>query len=313
MQKDVNSAGKAIQEMEVSVKTGNKASKEAEEAFRAIDASSEQTFALSGEIMASTEEQERSVNDTVKNIEKIVVVSEETASGTEQLAASSKDLSEGMDEVSATSRDLADVANQLLESVGKFKLEKLNSNAKKMTEETKEVQAVTLEEIKKQASSALEEKMKSGERLQLIIFKLAGEEYALPIDDIKEVVITPGIAKIPQTPDYIKGVANIRGNIIAIMDMEERLNLVKGNKENTGSYTLVIASEEFNLGILVKEVPNTLNTYSSEIDTASNIMQFSALEKECIKGVVKADDRLIILVDIFKLIEIEDLNKLITI
>lgn len=124
VQKDVNSASKAIQEMEVSVKTGNKASKDAEEAFRAIDASSEQTFALSGEIMASTEMQEGSVNDTVKNIEKIVVVSEETASGTEQLAASSKDLSEGMDEVSATSRDLADVANQLLESVGKFKLEK---------------------------------------------------------------------------------------------------------------------------------------------------------------------------------------------
>ncbi len=123
VQKDVNSASKAIQEMEVSVKTGNKASKNAEEAFRSIDSSSEQTFALSGEIMASTEEQEVSVNETVKNIEKIVVVSEETASGTEQLAASSKDLSEGMDEVSATSTDLADVANQLLESVGKFKLE----------------------------------------------------------------------------------------------------------------------------------------------------------------------------------------------
>ncbi len=123
VQKDVNSASKAIQEMESSVKTGNKASKNAEEAFRTIDASSEQTFVLSSEIMASTQVQEESVNETVKNIEKIVVVSEETASGTEQLAASSKDLSEGMDEVSATSTDLADVANQLLESVGKFKLE----------------------------------------------------------------------------------------------------------------------------------------------------------------------------------------------
>ena len=124
VQKDVNSASKAIQEMEVSVKTGNKASKEAEEAFRKIDSSSEQTLSLSLEIMAATEEQERSVNDTVKNIEKIVVVSEETASGTEELAASSKDLREGMEEVSATSRDLADVANQLLESVSKFKLDK---------------------------------------------------------------------------------------------------------------------------------------------------------------------------------------------
>ncbi len=178
---------------------------------------------------------------------------------------------------------------------------------------TDEIKEVTLEEIKKEVSSAQQEKIKSSERLQLIVFKLAGEEYALSIDDIKEVVITPGIAKIPQTPSYIKGVANIRGSIIAIMDMEERLNLIKEEREAAGSYTLVIASEQYKLGILVKEVPNTLTTYASEIDTASNIMQFSALEKECIKGVATVDDRLIILVDIFKLIEIENLNKITTI
>jgi len=177
-----------------------------------------------------------------------------------------------------------------------------------MTEETNEIKEVTLEEIKREASSIQKAKMKNGERIQLIVFKLAGAEYALSIDDIKEVVITPGIAKIPQTPDYIKGVANIRGSIIAIMDMEERLNLVKVKDKNIGSYTLVIASEEFKLGILVTEVPNTLNTFTSEIDTASNVMQFSTLEKECIKGVVKADSRLIILIDIFKLIELEDLS-----
>jgi purine-binding chemotaxis protein CheW len=179
-----------------------------------------------------------------------------------------------------------------------------------MNEETNEVKEVTLEEVKREASSIQEAKVKSGERIQLIVFKLAGAEYALSIDDIKEVVITPGVANIPQTPDYIKGVANIRGNIIAIMDMEEKLGLVKAKSINKGSYTLVIASEQFKLGILVTEVPNTLNTYTSEIDTASNVMQFSTLEKECIKGVVKADSRLIILVDIFRLIELEDLNIL---
>ncbi|VAW28697.1 hypothetical protein MNBD_BACTEROID06-197 [hydrothermal vent metagenome] len=178
---------------------------------------------------------------------------------------------------------------------------------------TDELKEVTLEEIKKEVVSAQQDQLKSSERLQLVVFKLAGEEYALPIDDIKEVVITPGIAKIPQTSSHIKGVANIRGSIIAIMDLEERLNLVKENKKVAGSYTLVIASEQYKLGILVKEVPNTLNTYTSEIDDASNIMQFSALEKECITGVVKVNDRLIILIDIFKLIKLEELNNITTI
>jgi len=178
---------------------------------------------------------------------------------------------------------------------------------------TNELKEVTLAEIKQEVASAQQDQLTNGEKLQLVVFKLAGEEYALPIDDIKEVVITPGIAKIPQTPNHIKGVANIRGNIIAIMDMEERLNLVKENKKVAGSYTLVIASEQYKLGILVKEVPNTLNTYTSEIDNASNIMQFSTLEKECITGVVKVNDRLIILIDIFKLIKLEELNNITTI
>ncbi|MCB0495527.1 MAG: purine-binding chemotaxis protein CheW [Cyclobacteriaceae bacterium] len=180
-------------------------------------------------------------------------------------------------------------------------------------EEKKEVQEVTLEEIKKEVSNAQETAAKSGTRIQLIVFKLAGEEYALPIDDIKEVVLTPGIAKIPQTPAYIKGVANIRGNIIAIMDMEERLNLVNKKNKAPGSYTLVIASEQFKVGILVTEVPNTLRTYSTEIDKADNIMQFSELDKECIKGVVKDGERLIMLLDIFKIMEIEELNKIVNI
>lgn len=182
-----------------------------------------------------------------------------------------------------------------------------------MTQEVNNLKETTLEEIKKEVANTQQEKAKSGERIQLIVFKLAGEEYALPIDDIKEVVLTPYIAKIPQTPHYIKGVANIRGNIIAIMDMDERLNLNGKQTETFGSYTLVIASDEFKVGILVTEVPNTLNTFKSEIDTTSEIMQFSSLSKDSVKGIVKDGDRLIMLLDIYKLIETEEVNKIVNI
>ncbi len=101
-----------------------------------------------------------------------------------------------------------------------------------MTEENTQIAgAVTLEEIKEEVTNAQEEKAKSGKRVQLIVFKLAGEEYAIAIDNIKEVVLTPGVAKIPKAPDYIKGVANIRGNIIAIMDLEDRFNLGENSKK----------------------------------------------------------------------------------
>lgn len=122
VQKDVNAAGKSIETMEVSVKSGNTASKEAEVVFQNIEKTSTETLDLSKEIVDATSVQKDSINSTVRNIEKIVVVAEETASGTEQIASSGKELSQGMNEVTATSKDLANVANQLQDSISKFKL-----------------------------------------------------------------------------------------------------------------------------------------------------------------------------------------------
>lgn len=122
VQKDITSAGRSIETMEVSVKSGNTASKEAEIVFQNIEKTSAETLDLSKEIVDATSTQKESINSTVKNIEKIVVVAEETASGTEQIASSGKELSQGMNEVTATSKDLADVANQLQDSISKFKL-----------------------------------------------------------------------------------------------------------------------------------------------------------------------------------------------
>lgn len=147
--------------------------------------------------------------------------------------------------------------------------------------------------------------------VQLIVFKLGEEEYGLHIDQIKEIVRTPNITRMPETPDYIKGVANIRGNIIAIADLEKKFGVQARQEEgeNAGNFTLVIESEEFKLGVLVKEVPNTLAVTEADIDEALNLVQENNNgETGYIKGVVKLDDRLIILIDIFKVLEGKDLS-----
>ena len=162
---------------------------------------------------------------------------------------------------------------------------------------------------------ALSNADQNANREQLIVFKLGHEEYALPIDQIKEVVLTPRISKIPQTPDYIKGVANIRGNVISILDLEERFGLLasqsngnakddqQGENEESSNYTLVIESEEYKIGILVKEVPNTLSVNGAEIDSTANIVQHSSLDESAINGIVKLENRMIILIDILKMME----------
>lgn len=180
-----------------------------------------------------------------------------------------------------------------------------------MSTDTLEVtEHLSLEEVQKVAMEAKELTRETGTSLQLIIFRLGGEEYALPIDQVKEIVLTPGMAKIPQTPEYIKGVSNIRGTIIAMMDLEEKFDLIIEKKAELTDYkyTLVIESESHRVGILVRQVPSTLSVLEAKIDRSADVMQFSSLDQECIEGIVKSDNRLIILVDILGMIESEQLT-----
>ena len=178
-----------------------------------------------------------------------------------------------------------------------------------------EEKELTLEKVREQAASHRKEQ-DSGTLIQLIVFKIGNGEYALHIDQIKEVVLTPGIAKIPQTPKYIRGVANIRGNVIAIVDLVTKFNLEEANSEaeaKTGNYTLVVESESFKIGILVKEVPNTLTVRDVDIDRSSTVLQYSNLDQDCITGIVKHEERMIIMVDMIKMMESEELSKVSTI
>lgn len=143
--------------------------------------------------------------------------------------------------------------------------------------------------------------------IQLIVFRQGNEEYGIHIDQIKEVVLTPNITKMPQTPSFIKGVANIRGNIIGIVDLEEKFGIkehMSTEEANSKSnYTLVVESEELKIGILVTEVPNTLSVSESKIENSISIINESNLDSDYISGIVKLDARLIIMIDIFKVLD----------
>ncbi|MGC3943072.1 MAG: chemotaxis protein CheW [Chryseolinea sp.] len=154
------------------------------------------------------------------------------------------------------------------------------------------------------------ETIKTGKPMQIVVFKLGNEEYGMQIDHIKEVVITPNITRMPQSSAYIRGVANVRGNVIAILDLEERFNLERVILEKGGRYTLVVESEEMRMGLLVSDVPNTITVNSAEVDTNVGIVSDANSDGSYIKGIVKSGNRLIILVDIFKVVDQDALTSM---
>lgn len=146
---------------------------------------------------------------------------------------------------------------------------------------------------------------------QIVVFKLGQEEYGIHIDQIKEVVITPTITRMPQTLPFVRGVANVRGNVIAILDLEEKFGLIRNNetRQTGNNFTLVIESEEYKMGILVREVPNTLSISASSIEDSVFAGDLQS-EQNYITGIVKLEKRLIILIDIFKVINDQESQQL---
>jgi len=106
----------------------------------------------------------------------------------------------------------------------------------------------------------------------------------------------------------VKGVANIRGNVIAIFDLEDRFNLTRTIQTQGSKYTLVVESEDVKMGLLVSAVPNTVSVNSGNFDESVGIIADVNAETNYIKGIIKTGERLIILIDIFKVID-HDMNS----
>ncbi|WP_045687321.1 chemotaxis protein CheW [Hymenobacter sp. AT01-02] len=139
--------------------------------------------------------------------------------------------------------------------------------------------------------------------IQLIVFRLGEEEYGIRIEQVKEVTITPEIARMPKTPPFVKGIANLRGDIIAVIDLEERFQLRPAGEELPAvTYTLAIEAKDYTIGIMVREVPQPLSIPVSIIEKAPEFIQDLNIHDKYIEGIAKIEDRIIVVLDMLKLL-----------
>lgn len=183
-------------------------------------------------------------------------------------------------------------------------LQVINETVSELNNELKK--ETGLQEIDKSS----EEKVVKPKKIMLISFPVGDEEYAISIDDIREVVPTPPIAFMPQVPNYIKGVANVRGNVLAVIDLAKRVS--KGGEKHTdevGKFVLVINSDTMKFAVNVTNVPNTMTIMDSEIDSPANIINHTSLSMNHVKGIIKKDKKMIIWIDIHELVSQTQLDE----
>lgn len=151
--------------------------------------------------------------------------------------------------------------------------------------------------------SSTQESSSSTELLQMVICQLSDEEFGIEIYKVKEIIRIPSITKIPQIPDHVKGVINLRGSIIPIIDLAARFGMVhKDASEN--SRIVVLEIGDLTAGVIVDSVNEVLNIPGENIEPAPDIL-VSGIAGKYVQGVGKVDDRLLILLDIDRIFKDE--------
>jgi purine-binding chemotaxis protein CheW len=149
------------------------------------------------------------------------------------------------------------------------------------------------------------DKKETSRLFHFIMFTIGQDAYALPIDAVKEVVHCPRITPMPQVPDWVNGVANVRGTIYAIFDLAKKLN-PQDESETSKHFLLVINHEEYKVAIAVESVPETLVCTAAELGDTTQMTQELGRNTALIKGIIRKNDRLIILLDILEMVSIEE-------
>lgn len=143
----------------------------------------------------------------------------------------------------------------------------------------------------------------AGHLSQIVSFRLADEEYGLDIMGVQEIILMGEITEIPEVPDYVRGLINLRGKVIPIVDLRKRFGLAAG--ESTEHTRIIVFNSGGNtFGIVVDAVNEVLRLEAEQIVPPPKGV--IGIDSTYIKGLVKMDARIMILLDAEGIMSITD-------
>jgi purine-binding chemotaxis protein CheW len=136
--------------------------------------------------------------------------------------------------------------------------------------------------------------------IQIVGFRIGRETYGLPISIVREIVRVPEITAVPNAPDHIEGVINLRGKILPVVDLRKRFNAVPVAPHSKNRIVVVEADGRL-VGLIVSSASEVLRIPPADIEGPHNVFQEGDLSY--VTGVAKQNGRLVILLDIHKILQ----------
>jgi purine-binding chemotaxis protein CheW len=145
---------------------------------------------------------------------------------------------------------------------------------------------------------------------QYMAFSLGTQEYAVNILQVREIRVWDGATRLPNTPDYVKGVINLRGEIVPVMDLREKYS-VGPPEYNSRTVVMILQTgdekQARHVGVVVDTVSDVHQIPDEEIQPCPQIG--AAVSAESIKGLATVEDRMLILLDVDQLLGLKALNQ----
>lgn len=162
----------------------------------------------------------------------------------------------------------------------------------------------------------LRDKRESEEKedvMQLVGFIIGKENFGVDILMVQEIIRSAPITAVPNSPEFIEGVINLRGSIIPVIDLRKRLNLYKRKKEKTEGksdiWILIINVDGRVTGFIVDSVTKVIKINARNIEPPPDIV-VAGLKSQYIRGVCEIDTGLLILLDFSRILHIKEIKKL---
>ncbi len=150
----------------------------------------------------------------------------------------------------------------------------------------------------------------ASETTQYLSFNLGEEVFALDIGKVREVLEFTTVTKVPQTPDFMRGVINLRGGVVPVVDMKLKFGM--GETEKTINTCVIITEVELDdgeltvLGALADSVQEVFDMHAEDVEPAPKLG--TQLNTEFLKGMGKKDDEFVLLLDIDKVFSLAELE-----
>lgn len=152
----------------------------------------------------------------------------------------------------------------------------------------------------------MQEDKSAGKEIQAVIFRLGKEKFGVRIDQVKEIIEIAHITPMPKAPSFIEGVINLRGQVIAVINLARQFDLT-ASKRGEETRIVVVDVDDNIVGMIVDFVPEILSISVEDICHTSSLIE-SGIDTRYIEGIGKIEDHLFILLDLSKVLSHQKVN-----